>query len=85
MTLMIFIVREKKELLVILILKMKLWLIFLNNSSQDVHVGDIIQYHRIGFVCCNHPLVTSTVLEITTSSLGDNTCTIELCNSEMVP
>ena len=54
----------------------------MNPFPQNLHVGDIIQYNRIGFVSGKFPLVTSCVLEV---SVEKRKYSIGLCNSQMLP
>ena len=54
-------------------------------DNPPLHVGDIIQYHQIGFVCCSRPVVTASVLKINTCSVGGKTFTVDLCTSDMIP
>ena len=54
-------------------------------DNPFLHVGDIIQYHRLGFVCGTYPVMTASVLKISICSVGGKKFTVDLCNSDMVP
>lgn len=54
-------------------------------DNPFLHVGDIIQYHRVGFVCGQYPVTTASVLKISICSVGGKNFTVDLCTSDMLP
>ena len=58
---------------------------YFHNPPQDLNVGDIIQYHEVGRICGQNPLVTTVVLKINTSDIGVNLNIVDVCVSEMIP
>ena len=55
------------------------------HPPQELNVGDIIQYHEVGRVSCQNPLVTTVVLKINSSYRRDMLNIIDVCVSEMLP
>ena len=57
----------------------------MDNKNPTLNVGDIIHYHKIEFTCCTYPVMTASVLNIVTCSVGDKTLTVGLCTSDLLP
>ena len=53
-------------------------------DNPYLNVGDIIQYHEVGFVCWSRPVMTASVLKINTCSVGGKIFTVDLCTSAMI-